>query len=116
MKIDKNLRWRIVVKNWVENTSESWRMCHSVILTNRHYEYVTSVMNIEEVDPYNKLLWNIDTFMIQSKDKRFRFTGSLNRCMDFVEWMEEEVKWEDWDWTNGKYGKVDSIEIVEDEG
>ena len=29
---------------------------------------------------------------------------------------EKEVEWEDWEWTNGKYGKIDSIEIEEDEG
>ena len=29
--------------------------------------------------------------------------------------MKKEVEWEDWEWTNGKYGKIDSIEIEEDE-
>ena len=115
MKFDKNLRWRIVAKRWVENTSETWHVCHSVTLTNRHYKYITSNMDIEEVDAYNMLQWNIDTFMIESKNKFFRFTGSLNRCLEFIEWMKKEVEWEDWEWTNGKYGKIDSIEIEEDE-
>ena len=116
MKFNKNLSWRIVAKRWVENTSETWHVCHSVTLTNRHYKYITSNMDVEEVDAYNMLQWNIDTFMIESKNKFFRFTGSLNRCLEFIEWMKKEVEWEDWEWTNGKYGKIDSIEIEEDEG
>lgn len=115
MKFDKNLRWRIVAKRWAENTSETWHVCHSVTLTNRHYKYITSDMDIEEVDAYNMLQWNIDTFMIESKNKFFRFTGSLSRCLEFIEWMKKEVEWEDWEWTNGKYGKIDSIEIEVDE-
>lgn len=114
MKFNEYIKWRIVAKDWIEDTPERWRVCHSVTLTNRHYKYITPNITIEEVDADNEQ-WDIDFFVAESKDKRFKFSGSLNKCLRMVKWMEDDLKWEDWEWTNAKFGKIDSIEVVEDE-
>ena len=43
--------------------------------------------------------------------------GNLKQCLDFVEKVNkinDTERWEDWEWSNGKYDEIE-IEVDEDE-
>ena len=117
-------KWYIINEHWIENTEE-YRVKQRVILTdnlkkycvvekNGNY-YLKNNMYFEPVYSFVKD-WCADTmsclFTVEAKDGRFRCVGNLNRCFAFVDLMKDELKWEDWIWTNQKFGKVDCIETT----
>ena len=117
-------KWYIINEYWIENTEE-YRVKQRVILTNSLKKYcvvekdgsyhLKNNVYFEIVYSFVKD-WCADTmsclFTIESKNGGFRCTGNLNRCFAFVDFMKDELKWEDWIWTNQKFGKVDYIEIT----
>ena len=119
-------KWYIINEYWIENTEE-YRVKQRVILTNSLKKYcvvekdgsyhLKNNVYFEIVYSFVKD-WCADTvsclFTIESKNGGFRCTGNLNRCFAFVDFMKDELKWEDWIWTNQKFGKVDYIEITKE--
>ena len=119
-------KWYIINEHWIENTEE-YRVKQRVILTNNLKKYcvvekdgsyhLKNNMYYETVYSFVKD-WCADTmsclFTVESKNGGFRCTGNLNRCFAFVDFMKDELKWEDWIWINQKFGKVDYIEITKE--
>lgn len=118
-------KWYIINEYWIENAKE-YRVKQRVILTSdlkKHCVvekdgsyHLKDNMYSETVYSFVKD-WCADTmsclFTVEAKNGRFRCVGNLNRCFAFVDLMKDELKWEDWIWTNQKFGKVDYIEIAE---
>ena len=129
LKLMKNKipqKWYIINEHWRESTEE-YRVKQRVILTNNLKKYcvvekdgryhLKNNMYFETVYSFVKD-WCADTmsclFIVESKNGGFRCTGNLNRCFAFVDLMKDELKWEDWIWTNQKFGKVDYIETTKE--
>ena len=109
----KNKKWYIVIKYWFDENDYRCRLNHWTILTNdKDYDKIKGETHIEEIDPngdWQRIPKN--QFTISSKDGWFKFTGNLEQCLDFIEKINDAECWEDWEWSNRKYGDI----YVEDE-
>ena len=113
----KNKKWYIVIKYWFDENDYRCRLNHWTILTNdKDYDKIKGKSHIEEIDPngdWSQTLKN--RFCVASKDGRYKFMGNLKQCLNFIKKINkirDTQRWEDWEWTNGKY---DEIEIEVDE-
>lgn len=112
----KNKKWYIVVKYWIDEKENHFWINHWTVLTNdKNYDKVRGESHIEEIDPKDGRWMNNlkNQFRVESKDGWYKLTGNLEQCLNFIEKINDAECWEDWEWSNGKYG---NIEIVEDEG
>ena len=111
----KNKKWYIVVKYWIDEANNHFRINHWTVLTNdRNYDKVRGEIHVEEIDPKDGRWINSpkNQFRVERKDGYYIFTGNLEKCLDFIDKVSGVESWEDWEWSNGKYG---NIEIEEDE-
>lgn len=110
----KNKRWYIVVKYWIDEADNHFGINHWIVLTNsKSYNKIKGESHIEEIDPNGEWIYNLkNQFRVKSRDGWFELTGNLEQCLDFIEKINDVECWEDWEWSNGKYG---NIEFEEDE-
>ena len=115
----KNKKWYIVIKYWFDENDYNCRLNHWTILTNdKDYDKIKGESHIEEIDPngdWSQTLKN--RFYVASKDGRYKFMGNLNQCLKFIKKINkirDTQRWEDWEWSNGKYDAIE-IEVDEDE-
>lgn len=112
----KNKKWYIVVKYWIDEKENHFWINHWTVLTNdKNYDKVRGETHVEEIDPKDGRWMNNpkNQFRVERKDGYYIFTGNLEKCLDFIDKVSDVESWEDWEWSNGKYG---NIEIEEDEG
>ena len=112
----KNKKWYIVVKYWIDEANNHFRINHWTVLTNdKNYDKVRGETHVEEIDPKDGRWMNNpkNQFRVERKDGYYIFTGNLEKCLDFIDKVSGVESWEDWEWSNGKYG---NIEIEVDEG
>lgn len=111
----KNKKWYIVVKYWIdENDCHFWINHWTVLTRDKDYNKIKGETHVEEIDPkgdWRNFLKN--RFKVETKDGQYKLTGNLEQCLDFIEKINDMECWEDWEWSNGKYG---NIEIEEDKG
>lgn len=119
----KNKKWYIVVEYWVYESERdfwiNWKKLTSnedYNPNNKNYEQSKVGVHVEEIEPdgdWQRTENRKNRFTVSSKDGLFKLTGNLEQCLDFVEKINDVECWEDWEWSNGKYGDV---EFEEDEG
>lgn len=107
----KNKKWYIVVKYWIDEAENHFRINHWTALTNdKNYDKVRGESHVEEIDPdgdWRKTENIKNRFTVFSKDGWYKLTGNLEQCLDFIEKINDVECWEDWEWSNGKYGNID---------
>ena len=115
----KNKKWYIVIKYWFDENDYRCRLNHWTILTNdKDYDKIKGESHIEEIDPngdWSQTLKN--RFYVASKDGWYKFVGNLKQCLNFIKKINkicDTQRWEDWEWSNGKYDAID-VEVDEDE-
>ena len=115
LRLMKNKKWYIVVEYWVSNNEKDfWINNWKKLTSNKDYDHSKVMTHIEEIEPdgdWQRIPKN--QFTISSKDGWFKFTGNLEQCLDFIEKINDAECWEDWEWSNRKYG---DIYVEEDEG
>lgn len=112
----KNKKWYVVVKYWINEANNHFWINHCTVLTNnKTYNKIQGESHIEEIDPKDERWMNNpkNLFRIERKDGYYIFTGNLEKCLDFIDKVSGVESWEDWEWSNGKYGNID---FEEDEG
>ena len=111
----KNKKWYIIVEYWVSNNERGfWINNWKKLTSNKDYDHSKVMTHIEEIEPDGD--WQHipkNQFTISSKDEWFKFTGNLEQCLDFIKKINDAECWEDWEWSNRKYG---DIYVEEDEG
>ena len=118
LRLMKNKKWYIVIKYWFDENDYRCRINHWTILTNdKDYDKIKGESHIEEIDPngdWSQTLKN--RFYVASKDGRYKFMGNLKQCLNFIKKINKirnTQRWEDWEWSNGKYDEID-IEVDEE--
>ncbi len=112
----KNKKWYIIVKYWIDEANNHFRINHWTVLTsNKNYDKVKGESHIEEIDPKDsKWMNNLKSqFRVKSKDGGYAFIDNLEQCFDFIEKRNNIECWDDWEWSNGKYGNID-VEVDEE--